>query len=402
MDPGMTSALRLMDPEKVTVVADGTVEAPAIGGNSGVYATAPQGVRVLVVDDNPTVRRLVRRALVKIGFHVDTAEDAGPALAVIAAKKPDIAIVDLGMPSSGLDLVRQIKLEHGSSIHVTVLSGHAEESARVLSFDAGADDYLVKPMSTMELQRRMAAAARKQHAFVEARKAHEHADRLRAYSAEAAALLAHDLNNGLAIGVSNLSYLSEVLALDEDQRQALDSTLRALTRMSGLVANFVDIARFEDEALKPNVERGSIHELLAEVVGMHTPPASKNIRMDLVCDPAMVGLFDHALILRVLHNLVGNATRYCQPGGVVTVAATPWESADHATGVELTVANTGPQVPPEVAGNLFSKYARGKNGKRGMGLYFCRLACEAHGGTIGLESSPTGPAFKVRLPGPST
>jgi signal transduction histidine kinase len=357
-------------------------------------------VRVLVVDDNPTVRRLVRRALTKIGFSVDTAEDAGPALNVVAAKPPDIAIVDLGMPSSGLDLVRQLKLEHGASMHVCVLSGHAEESARVFSFDAGADDYLVKPMSTLELQRRMIAAARKQQAFVEARQAREHGDRLRAYSAEAAALLAHDLNNGLAIGVSNLSYLSEVLALDDDQRQALDSTLRALSRMSGLVANFVDIARFEDEALKPNVQERSARELLTEVVGMHTPPAARGIRMDLDCDPALTGRFDYALILRVLHNLVGNATRYCQSGGVVTVAAIPWESSDHATGVEITVANTGPQVPAEVAGNLFSKYARGANGKRGMGLYFCRLAVEAHGGTIGLEPTSAGPAFKIRLPGP--
>jgi len=398
----MNPALRLFDPEKAAVVADGTGSAPALTSVSGMYALAPDGVRVLVVDDNATVRRLVRRALTKIGFSVDTAEDAAPALALCAAKPPDIAIIDLGMPSSGLDLIRQLKLEHGAQMHVCVLSGHAEESARVFSFDAGADDYLVKPMSTLELQRRMIAAARKQQAFVEARKAREHADRLRAYSAEAAALLAHDLNNGLAIGVSNLSYLSEVLTLDDDQRQALESTLRALSRMSGLVANFVDIARFEDEALKPKVEERSTRELLTEVVGMHTPPASRGIHMNLDCEASLRGHFDYALILRVLHNLVGNATRYCQSGGTVTVAARPWDSPDHATGIEITVANTGPQVPPEVAANLFSKYARGANGKRGMGLYFCKLACESHAGSIALEPSATGPAFKIRLPGPQS
>src|SRR5262249_53002075 len=180
------------------------------------------------------------------------------------------------------------------------------EARGVFALDAGATAYLSKPMSTLELQRRITAASRKQQAFVEARQAREHADRLRAYSAEAAALLAHDLNNGLAIGVSNLSYLSDALALDEDQQQALESTLRALTRVSGLVPNFVDIARFEDAALKPNVQPGSVRELLTEVVGMHTPPASRGIRMDLECDAGLIAHVDHALVLRVLHNLVGN------------------------------------------------------------------------------------------------
>jgi signal transduction histidine kinase len=135
---------------------------------------------------------------------------------------------------------------------------------------------------------------------------------------------------------------------------------------------------------------------------MHTPPPSKGIRVELACDPEVSQPLDHALILRVLHNLVGNATRYCKAGGVVTLAATPWDSPDRATGVEIRVSNTGPQVPPEVAANLFSKYARGANGKRGMGLYFCRLACEAHGGSIALEPTDAGPQFVIRLPGAHT
>jgi DNA-binding response OmpR family regulator len=385
----MTAAMRLIDPER---------EKPEL---SSMSSLAPEGVRVLVCDDNATVRRLLRRALTRIGFTVATVGDGGPALAYARATPPDIAIIDLEMPTSGLDVVRQLKLEFGEQMHVCVLSGHAEDAARVFSFDAGADDYLVKPMSTLELQRRMIAAARKQRAFVDARRAREHADRLRAYSAEAAALLAHDLNNGLAIGVSNLAYLSETLTgVDEDQRQALAQTLHALTRMSSLVANFVDIGRFEDEALRPDVKDQSMRELLMEVAGMHTPPPSRGIRVDLVCDPALSAALDHALILRVLHNLVGNATRYCATGGVVTLSAVPWESPDRATGVEIKVSNTGPQVPTEVAANLFSKYARGANGKRGMGLYFCRLACEAHGGEIGLEPTDAGPSFVMRLPGP--
>jgi hypothetical protein len=73
--------------------------------------------------------------------------------------------------------------------------------------------------------------------------------------------------------------------------------------------------------------------------------------------------FDPALVERVLHNLVGNAARYCNPGGSIVVAARRWNDEDS---VEIAVTNSGPLIGSQ----LFVKYVRGKGGKRGMGLYF--------------------------------
>jgi signal transduction histidine kinase len=64
---------------------------------------------------------------------------------------------------------------------------------------------------------------------------------------------------------------------------------------------------------------------------------------------------------------------------------------------EISVFNSGPKVPDELCKQLFVKYARGTNGKRGFGLYFCRLACEAHGGTIDYSYSD-GSCFTMHLP----
>jgi nitrogen-specific signal transduction histidine kinase len=77
-----------------------------------------------------------------------------------------------------------------------------------------------------------------------------------------------------------------------------------------------------------------------------------------------------------------------------------WDKTDPQS-VEISVFNSGPSVPPELQNNLFAKYAKGQNGKRGFGLYFCRLACEAHGGNIECRSHEDGPTFFVRLPGRS-
>lgn len=334
----------------------------------------------------------------RIGFHVVTADDGAPAIAQSETTPPDLAIVDLNMPTNGLEVVRRLKQLHGAAVYVAVLSGQDDDETRARCFDAGADDVMVKPTSLPELRRRMIAAARSQQAFVETRLARERADRLLAYGAEASALLAHDLNNGLAVALSNMTYLHGVLSLGEDQQQALGSTLRALRRMSGLVANFVDISRFEDAAVKPRCTVSSVREMMLEVVDVHAPSIGRQIRHTVICDPTLQGFFDVALIERVLHNLVGNAVRYCKPGGEIILTGRIADPADPMS-VELTVANTGPAISDELRGSLFAKYARGSNGKRGIGLYFCRLACEAHGGSIDYRPGADGPSFVLRLPG---
>jgi two-component system sensor histidine kinase CssS len=78
------------------------------------------------------------------------------------------------------------------------------------------------------------------------------------------------------------------------------------------------------------------------------------------------------------------------------VSARRWNDDDS---VEITVTNSGPLISDDVRSQRFVKYVRGKGGKRGMGLYSCRLVAEAHGGRIDHESTEIGPRFIVRLPG---
>lgn len=359
--------------------------------------SAPSGVRILIVDDDPRIRRIIANAMSRAGFHVFTAEDGAPALTIAEHTPPDLAIVDFNMPTPGLEVVRKLKALHGAALWVAVLSGQDDEQTRTASFAAGADDVLVKPVMVAELKHRMIAAARTQQAFVESRLAGERTDRLLAYGAEAAAMLAHDLNNGLAVALGNMQYLQDVVVLGEEETKALAATVHALQRMSGLVANFVDIARFEDAAVKPKTVTTKVRELIQGVLGVHTVAANRSITFEIDCDPALPGHFDVALIERVLHNLIGNASRYCNTNGTIRISARQWTKLD-ALSCELSVFNTGPCVPEAQRGHLFGKYAKGSNGRRGFGLYFCRLACEAHGGTIEYCAGE-GSSFVLRLPG---
>jgi two-component system sensor histidine kinase/response regulator len=361
---------------------------------------APSGVRILVVDDDARVRRIVSTAMARVGFHVFTADDGAPALTIAAHTPPDLAIVDFSMATPGLEVVKRLKALHGAAIWVAVLSGHDDEDTRSASFAAGADDVLSKPVMIVELKRRMLAAARTQQAFVESRLANERADRLLTYGAEAAAMVAHDLNNGLAVALCNMTYLHDVVRLGTDETQALTATLDALRRMSGLVANFVDVARFEDAAVQPRTATTNVWALIHSVISVHAVAAGRSIRYEVDCDPALLGHFDVALIERVLHNLIGNASRYVDTDGTIRISARRGLAAA-ATSCELVVFNTGPSIPEPQRSELFGKYARGANGRRGFGLYFCRLACEAHGGTIAYVGDSAGSAFVIRLPGAS-
>jgi len=372
---------------------------PTSTSSAALFLPPPSGVRILIVDDDARVRRSTANTLSRIGFHVITADDGKPAILMAESTPPDLALVDFNMPTSGLEVVRCLKALHGAAVWVAVLSGQDDEETRSACFEAGADDVIVKPVVVAELRRRTIAAARTQQAFVESRLARERADRLVAYGAEAAALLAHDLNNGLTVALSNISYLATTLELAEDEQQALRASVRALRKMSGLVSNFVDIARFEDAAVKPRAATVSVRALLLEVVDVHASSLDRKLLFSVDCDPALNGHLDVALIERVLHNLVGNATRYCAPGGRIRLSARETDPTERS--IEIEVSNDGPPVPHDLEGNLFAKYARGSTGKRGFGLYFCRLACEAHGGGIEYRAQEGGPSFTLRIPGRS-
>jgi two-component system KDP operon response regulator KdpE len=117
---------------------------------------------VLVVDDEPPIRRFLRTSLGAVGHRVVTSENAAEALAMLVAEKPDVIILDLGLPDrSGLDVIMEIRRR--SPVPIIVLSARSDERAKVEALDLGADDYIGKPFGMPELTARIRAALR--HAF---------------------------------------------------------------------------------------------------------------------------------------------------------------------------------------------------------------------------------------------
>jgi len=118
------------------------------------------GVRVLVVDDEPAIRRFLRVSLSVHGYAVFEADDGRSALSAVVADRPDLVILDLGLPDlDGIEVTRLLR--EWTHIPIIILSVRGQESDKVAALDAGADDYLTKPFGSGELLARMRVALRR-------------------------------------------------------------------------------------------------------------------------------------------------------------------------------------------------------------------------------------------------
>lgn len=125
--------------------------------NSSITLTA------VVVEDEKQIRRFVRQALEAEGWHVYEAETLKQGLIEAGTRKPDLVIIDLGLPDGdGVDFIRDLRT--WSSVPVIVLSARTSENEKVKALDAGADDYLTKPFGVSELLARVRASLRRQNA----------------------------------------------------------------------------------------------------------------------------------------------------------------------------------------------------------------------------------------------
>jgi signal transduction histidine kinase len=167
-----------------------------------------------------------------------------------------------------------------------------------------------------------------------------------------------------------------------------------------LLTNLLDISKSEEGKLEPKRAAVDLHALVAEVFdALGVRARARNIRLTSSAEALSVHA-DADLLRRVLENLLENALRHAPEDSVVTVRGARRDGA-----VELEVADTGPGVPAGLRETIFDRFVRVESGDgaatrsgRGLGLAFCRLAVEAHGGSIRVEDGTPGAVFRLSLP----
>ncbi|MDX1662743.1 MAG: histidine kinase N-terminal 7TM domain-containing protein [Candidatus Promineifilaceae bacterium] len=215
--------------------------------------------------------------------------------------------------------------------------------------------------------------------------------------------MVHDLRNPLNVVYSALVMIEELLAPAEppDLFQILDIAQESTQRILNLVNSILTVSRLESEQMPLSPTPLDLNALAAEVVEREAPlAAEKGLQLRYISAPATPSVHADAEVMeRVFQNLIGNAIKFTPPDGKVTVHVRAEGSF-----IRADVADSGPGIPPDVRSRLFQKFVTGQHSARGsgLGLAFCRMAVQAHGGRIWAESKVgEGATFTFVLPLPT-
>ena len=218
-----------------------------------------------------------------------------------------------------------------------------------------------------------------------------------------AALVVHDLRSPLSAVQGYLHLLKEELGPEATHvtKQYIDDANLLVNKALSLVATILDVDELEDGILKAMPQPVRLVELIDRArAGNRANFEVRQLRVDVDVDPQMVIRIDRDLFSRIIENMLDNAARYAPRGGRCAVSAKRDDN-----GVEIAIGNNGPPVPVADREAIFGRYFQverrraSARANRGLGLYFCKLAVEAHGGTIHVEErGDLGAVFVVRLP----
>lgn len=364
---------------------------------------------LLVVDDDPRNRKLLEEYLGAAGYAVRAAEDGRSALEAVRQRVPHIVFLDVMMPDiSGFDVCRALKSDPATRLAqvvlVTALDGTPH---RVEGLDGGADDYIAKPVRREEFLAKVRSLLRARKLTADLERAREDLaarnrklEELEALKETLAQTLVHDLKNPLTAIVANLDLL-ERKTLDEDALRLVGRCRQSSMRMHRMILDLLDVAGLEEGKLLLHLETADAASIVRRAVEEAESGARRReVTIALDAREGCHARVDASVLGRVVDNLLANAVEHSGRGGRIAVAVGPCDE-----GILIDVADEGPGIPEEQREKVFEKFARlelrkaGLNGNRGLGLTFCRLAVEAHGGTIWVDAAPGGGAlFRMILP----
>ena len=369
---------------------------------------------ILVADDVAANVELLSDQLEILGYRTVTAGDGPSALAATFEHRPDLCLLDVSMPAgdlgvpdraTGFEVCRRIKRDSRTSripvIFVTALNDTAD---RVKAIEAGGDDFLTKPHNRLVLGARVRSLLKLKGATDALEESLRKLRELEKVRDDLMKMIVHDLKSPLTSVLATLEMVidGDFGAVSDRQSGALTDAQLKAQELLALIDDLLQIARIEEGAMAldpQRIEPGQFFPELLRDWQVRFETAGARSQVDVAPDaPAFTA--DRALLKRVLGNLLQNAIVHAPDGVAVRVSA----RRDPA-GVLITVADNGPGIPPEYHELIFRKFETVKlqTAPRvrgtGLGLAFCKLAVDAHGGRIWVQSAPgRGSLFHIVLP----
>jgi signal transduction histidine kinase len=370
---------------------------------------------ILVADDVPANVELLHDQLGTLGYRVVEAIDGPTALDTCFEHLPDLCILDVSMPagslgcddrSTGFEVCRRLKRDPRTArIPVIFVTALNDTTDRVKAIEAGGDDFLTKPHNRQILSARVRSLLRLKFATDALEESYRKLRELEKVRDDLMKMIVHDLKTPLTSVIAALEMVidGDFGALNEEQRKALLDAEGKSEDLLGLINDLLEVARIEDAQLKLEVQPIAPGAIITEVVHewqVRFQQEGASAAID-VSEETPIFHADKGLVKRVFSNLIQNALTHSSRAVELAILARPESSG----GVLFTVSDNGPGIPPQYHELIFRKFERAKNPaiprvrSSGLGLAFCKLAIEAHGGRIWVQSAEgEGSQFHFVLP----
>lgn len=369
---------------------------------------------VLVADDVEANIELLRDQLATLGCRVIHTTDGPSTLARCAAELPDLCILDVAMPAgdlgvdareTGLEVCRRLKRDPRTArIPVIFVSALNDAAERLRAIEAGGDDFLLKPHNRHVLGARVRSLLKLKGATDALEESLKRLREVQKARDDLMRMIVHDLKTPLTSMLATMEMLrdGDFGAIDAGPTRALSDVEGKAEDLLGLIEDLLDVSRMEEQSLALEPEPIAPAALMAEVVfdwELRFRQEQTTAAVE-VADDAPVFTADKTLVKRVLANLVQNAVTHSPVPVRLTLGA-----RRDPSGIVLSVADTGPGIPEAYQELVFQKFeqVRAPNAPRvrssGLGLAFCRVAVESHGGRIWVRSQEgQGSTFFIQLP----
>jgi signal transduction histidine kinase len=377
--------------------------------------------RILIVDDEMLVAKILSLHLEEAGYLTDWASDGEQCLALLAEKPYSLVLLDIWMPQmSGVQVLEKIR-ESGSDVAIIMMSGHGSESMAVNCMKNGAMDYFSKPFEFTDVLQRVEQAMANRAMRREKKRLEQEKD-------DFVSMLSHDMKSPLTAVIGSIDIMREgcLGPVNEEQAEYLQSAIDSCNEVVSMIDNLLDIHRFEAGRLRLDLQPCDPRALLSNIISRFGMLAGRErVVLNVDVEPELPWIaVDRSAFSRTITNLLSNALKFTQEGGMITLSCHPLETREalelpvpdycaaqaallfngHGRFVRLSVRDTGSGIPLEDQENIFERFVQSSQGGKGrsgagLGLAYCKMTVKYFGGVIWVESLPgEGSEFIVLLP----
>ncbi|HUR91373.1 MAG TPA: ATP-binding protein [Gemmatimonadaceae bacterium] len=374
---------------------------------------------ILVADDVQANVELLVDQLNTLDYRIITAKDGPSAVEMCFAERPDLCILDVSMPagdlgvedrSTGFEVCRRIKRDPRTArIPVIFVTALNDTSDRVKAIEAGGDDFLTKPHNRLVLGARVRSLLKLKTVTDALEDSYRKLRELEKVREDLMKMIVHDLKTPLTSVLASLEMVTDgdFGVLSTVQKRVLGDAEHKAEELLSLINDLLEVARIEDANLRLNIEPLAPGAFVADLVAeweVRLAQEAAVIAVD-VDDDSPVFEGDRTILKRLFSNLIQNALVHSAGAGVAMEIRARAED----DGILFAICDNGPGIPEEYHEIIFQKFRQVKTPRMprmrssGLGLAFCRLAAEAHGGRIWVKSKEgEGSTFFVLLPEKAT